>query len=59
MISSTASACVRSILPCMKARKVNSPLRAGLKPSWTSLADSLLRTMREPCVEISTASSPV
>ena len=59
MISRTASAFVRSVLPFIKARKVNSPRSACLKPFCKSKLKIFVTTAVPPWQEISAISSPV
>ena len=59
IISATASACVRSMRPLEKARRVNSPGSAMRAPAATSSRSSSDWMYVEPCTAISTTSSPV
>ena len=59
MMSETASACARSILPFKNALSENSPGFAGLMPRLNSISSILFGTRYPPCEWISTTSSPV
>ena len=57
--SRTASAWVRSMRPCRKARCVNSPGRASRAPASRAAAPAGSRITGDPCAAISSTSSPV
>ena len=59
MISTTASACVRSMRPFKKARLVNSPASACRAPSANSASSAARSTTGEPWHCSSAVSSPV